>query len=192
MIAITGLHSSGKSIFSLFLAKVINNKNKKVIIVDCNFLFEKNNLIFEKRKIEIVKINKKTNLHNTINELKNKYDYILVDLNINKNNTYYKKILELADLILFLIEPNLSEIKKSNYLLDVSCKHKTSIILNKTNKNIISKGILNELYQGYEIIGNIKYNEKYNLYINSNIEILINLKEYKKIYEKIERRNYGD
>lgn len=192
VIAITGLHSSGKSIFSLFLAKIIKNNNKSVIIIDSSFIFEKNDYIFYKRKIEIVKINKKINLHNTINKLKNKYDYILVDLSLNKNNVYYKNTLEIADLILLLIEPNLSEINKTNYLLNVNCRHKTCIILNKSNINKISKSILNDLFQGYEIIGEIKYNKKYNLYINSTIEIFIDLKEYKKIYEKIERRNYGD
>ena len=54
-----------------------------------------------------------------LNELKNKYDLIIIDNSSECFFEYTKEILKLSDLVLFLVEPNLIELKKSRNLLDI-------------------------------------------------------------------------
>ena len=49
----------------------------------------------------------------------------------------------------------------------------------------IAEKILEELFEEYEIIGEIKYDEKYNLIINKNKIENYSAKEYEKIYKSI-------
>lgn len=63
--------------------------------------------------------------------------------------------------------------------------NKIKIIFNKSNKFQISTEILKEVFEEYQILGNIKYSVDYNLYINKNTKYFIDEKEYEKIYIKL-------
>ncbi len=129
-----------------------------------------------------------------LNELKNKYDLIIIDNSSECFFEYTKEILKLSDLVLFLVEPNLIELKKSRNLLDIYInkwnikKEKINIIFNKININSIDDKILKLLFSDFKILGKIKININYNLIINKNIKI-INKKiknDYKKKIKKLE------
>jgi len=68
--------------------------------------------------------------------------------------------------IVTLIEPNLSEVKKSNIFLEKIIRDfevdisKLNIIFNKINKYKIATRILKEIYSEINILGEIEYNEK--------------------------------
>lgn len=177
---------------------------------------EKNDLINNKLNIKdlIIKINKKVDLISGINllfdskykissekikfilkELKQNYNIIIIDTSSECFFDYTKNILKYSDNILFILEANLSEIKKSNNLLKIYEeewnieKEKLNIIINKYNENAIDDNIIKNIFSKYKILGKIKLNKKYNLLINKNFKgIILNnniKKEYKKITNKI-------
>ncbi len=102
---------------------------------------------------------------------------------------FVKTILSKGDKIIFLVEPNLSEIKKSNNLLEIFLEDfnidvdKIKIVFNKVNKYQIAEVVLEELFSDFEIIGKINYDEKYNLLINKNMCKNIDSSNYEKIFE---------
>jgi len=177
---------------------------------------QKNNLIRNKINVKdlIIKINKKVDLISGINllfdseykissekikfiieELKQYYDVIIIDTSSECFFNYTKNILKNSDLILFLIEGNISEIKKANNLLKIYeenwniKKEKINIIINKYNNNAINEKLIKNIFEEYRVIGKIKFNKKYNNLINKNYEeknIPKNIKkEYKIISDKI-------
>ena len=82
-------------------SKNINLLCATKILVDANYKFLKQNFI------------------NKLNELKNNYDLIIIDNSSECFFEYTKQILNKSDLILFLTEPNLIELKKCRNLLDI-------------------------------------------------------------------------
>lgn len=165
--------------FKDFIIKV----NKKIdLICGIDILFKNKNEI-NKEKIKSI-----------ISEFKNKYEIILIDTSSECFFEYNRIIIENSDLSIFLIEPNLIEVKKSRNLLDIYInnwninKEKIKIIYNKINGNSIDDKIINFLFSEFKLLGKIKYNKKYNLLINKNINIIFDLKikkEYKKIINKL-------
>ena len=131
----------------------------------------------------------KEEFSNTLNNLKDKYDLIIIDNSSECFFEYTKEILKKSDLILFLVEPNITELKKSRNLLDIYInkwkikKEKINIIFNKTNINSIDYKILKTLFSDFRILGKIKININYNLIINKNIKIIN--KKIKNDYLKI-------
>ena len=132
---------------------------------------------------------------NKISDMQNKYDLIIIDNSSECFFEYTKQILNKSDLILFLLEPNLTELKKCRNLLDIYInnwnikKEKINIIFNKTNKNSIYDKVLQTLFSDFNILGKIKIDIDYNLIINKNIKN-INKKiknDYLKIIKKINR-----
>ena len=173
---------------------------------------EKNNLIQNKINIKelIIKINKKVDLISGINllfdsrfkissekikfileELKDYYDTIIIDTSSECFFDYTKNILNNSDYILFLLEANLVEIKKSNNLLNIYNKEwkinkeKINIIINKYNENAVDDKIIKNIFSEYKVLGKIKFNKKYNTLINKNFEEDFFTKSIKKEYEKI-------
>ena len=134
---------------------------------------QNNNLIQNKLKINelIIKINKKVDLISGINlifdskykissekikfildELKEYYDVIIIDTSSECFFDYTKNILNYSDNILFLLEANLSEIKKANNLLKIYIKEwkikkeKINIIINKYNENSVDDKIIKNIF----------------------------------------------
>lgn len=221
IIVITGNYGSGKSIVSSILSKVISCKNKSVLLIDFNYFSSSIKTIFNikksYKKIDeinyknlIIKLEKNLNLFyridiffdqngeienyklsNFLKEIKNNFEYIILDLTSNIKYKFIKTILISSNKIIFLLEPNLIEIKKTNNILEIFLKDfnieidKIKIVFNKTNKYQLAESILEELFSNFEIIGNIKYSEQYNNLINTNNFKNIDKNEYEKIYKKI-------
>ena len=171
---------------------------------------EKNDLIKNKINVKdlIIKINKKIDLISGINlvfdsqykiasekikfileELKENYDVIIIDTSSECFFDYTKNILNNSDIILFLIEGNLLEIKKANNLLQIYYekwnveKEKINIIINKYNENAIDDSIIKKIFSEYKILGKIKFNKKYNNLINKNFQEDVFTRNIKKDYK---------
>ena len=224
-IAISGNFGTGKSLISSFLSKVRAEQNKKTLLVDFDFENSSLNSLFGVRRYKekrcyiedyIFKINDNLDLlcglENLINfnenlrssiireilkRLKEEYDFIIIDTSSRIDFKYVKVILTFCDKIIFLIEPNLLEISKSNNLLENLVNDfkidvdKIKIVFNKANKYKIVECVLEELFSEFEIIGYLNYEEKYNIFINQDITIDFDKTKFKEIYEKliIEKEN---
>lgn len=132
-----------------------------------------------------------------LENLKNKYDFIILDTSSECFIDYTKEIIKYSDFSIFLIEANLIELKKAKRLLEIYInewkikKEKINIIFNKYNRKSIDNNILEKLFSDFNILGYLKLNENYNYIINKNINF-INKEvkdEYKKIVEKISAIN---
>ena len=143
-----------------------------------NIIFENKNINFEKLKLFFEKI-------------KNKYDLIFIDTSSECFLDYTKFILTESDLIIFLMEANLLEIKKANNLLNIYTREwkignkKINIIFNKYNENSIDEKILKNIFCDYKILGKIIFNKKYTSMINKNMKNYFYLKKEKREHKKI-------
>lgn len=170
---------------------LINNKiNIKELIIKINKnidLISGINLLFDsKYKISSSKVK------NIIEELKENYDYIIIDNSAECFFEYTKNIINNSDLNIYLLEPNLIEIKKAKNLLEIYNKewniekNKINLLINKYNKYSVKDKIIKNIFSDYKILGKINFNEKYNLLINKNYkQNKLIKKEIKKEYEKI-------
>lgn len=135
----------------------------------------------------------KEKLITILNELKSKYEIILLDTSSECFMDYTKEIINYSDFSIFLVEANLIELKKAKKLLDIYInkwkinKEKINIVFNKYNKNSIDNNILKKLFFDFTILGYLKLNENYNYLINKNYNFINKelKEEYKKIIEKI-------
>lgn len=209
---VTGANGVGKSIFSIVLAKYLEEINKKVLLIESNFYNQtiknifgtkdkKENIINLSAKIDlfIIKKNFLNDNYNNIEIMKkidhikyeNKYDYIFIDWCENNFEENSNILLKMSDKILFLIEPNLIGLKKSKEILEIYLNdlkidsQKINIIFNKNSQYSIDKNILKNIFNDYKIVGNVNYDEKYNLYINTNTKYYLEKKEYEKIYKNL-------
>lgn len=213
IISIVGTNGIGKSIFSSILAKLIINK--KILLIDFDIFNQSINSIFNVKKTNknnsnnlILKVNKnidllcavgflfdekfkveKNKIKKLIDEYLNKYDLIIIDTTSECFFDYTKEILEKSDLIFFLAQANLIELKKSKKVLDIYInkwkisKEKINIVFNKEDKNSIDNRILKTLFSDFYILERIKLNNKFDLAINNNLKIID--KKIKKKFEKI-------
>lgn len=204
IITIIGDRKCGKTIFIILFSKIIN---KKILIINLDNKKELNIMLGKKSKNdeEFLKINKKIELINcnltSINreDLKNKfieYNYVLIDTSGIEELQQIKKIENVTDYFILIIDPNLIGINNSNNILDIISKNKKiknkknniKIIINKNNFYSINEKIINYIFSDFKIIGKINYNNKYNFLINNNFK-LINKKikkEYLKIIKEVE------
>ena len=171
----------------------------------------KNNNLLKEIKIEelIIKINSKMDLISGINllfdskykissekvknillKLKEKYDVIIIDTSSECFFDYTKEIIKNSNLNIFILEANLLEIKKAKKLLDIYINNweipqkNINILFNKYNENSIDISILKKVFSGFNILGKLSFNPKYNLIINKNNINKLN-KNLKKEYLKI-------
>lgn len=170
---------------------LIKNKiNIKELIIKINKnidLISAMNLLFDsKYKISSSKVK------NILEELKENYDYIIIDNSAECFFEYTKNIIDNSDLNIYLLEANLIEIKKAKNLLEIYNKewniekNKINLLINKYNKYSVKDKIIKNIFSDYKILGKINFNEKYNLLINKNYkQNKLVKKEIKKEYEKI-------
>ena len=203
----------GKSIFTINLA--ISFKNKKILIIDLDILnnclhtilgiklLNKNKHDLKKYIIkynknidlisisQILKNNEIENIKEYLNNLIKEYDYIFIDMSLECFENQNKKIMKKSYLNILLIEPNLTEIKKSQKILEMYNKEWKikkqfiNIIFNKYNINSIKEKILKRLFEEYKIIGKINFDLDYNLLINKNYNCKNEIKKIKKEYLEI-------
>ena len=164
------------SVLEQHIVKMNNNIN---IFTGIDELFnEKNKINFEKIK-------------ELLEKLKEKYDLILFDTSSETNLKYVKTLLVNIERIIFLVEPNLIEIKKSKELLEVYIndweipQYKFNLVLNKVNINSIDDEIISNLFDKIKIIGKINLSKKYTVLANNANSNIIDIKEYKNILRKI-------
>lgn len=214
IISILGTHESGKSIFSINLAKSI--KNKKILLIDFDLLNNSINSILgikkypNKRENDIVKINKNLFLLSAVNiifknkdkitnseikellqKLKMNFDYIIIDTSSECFFDATRFIIKNSNKCIFLLEANLLEINKAKKILSMYLenwyidKNNINIVLNKYNKNAIDFNILKNIFSDFKMLGKINYDDYYNLLINKNFNIIFKNKKIKKQYKII-------
>lgn len=184
IIKINGNNNSGKSIFSIIISKLLLNKYKILLIDnDENNILSKILLENKNMNNEIIKIlnnfyiinfdyilKEKINIINYLKKIKKEFDYIIMDSN-NKDKNYRKII----DKEIYLIEPNMFEMKKIKK--EIIQNNKIKIILNKSNLCSIDKNVIEKTINK-KIIGEIEYSKNINLLINNNLELkYLNKKE---------------
>ena len=164
---------------------LINNSINTILGVGKSNIKIEENKELKYKKNKIIKINKKIdllifaeqNIHNFIpllNELKKIYNYIFIDTNSTELIEINIEIINVSDLILFISDTNLLEINKSIKLLDKYInkfkinKNCFNIIFNKYNSESINIKLLKNIFSEFNILGYLKYNEKYNKLINKN------------------------
>ena len=170
---------------------LINNKiNTKELIIKINKnidLISGINLLFDsKYKISSLKI------QSILEELKDYYDYIIIDNSAECFFEYIKNIIINSDFNIYIFEPNVIEIKKAKRLLEIYNKewniekNRFNLLINKYNKYSIKDKTIRNIFSEYKILGKINFNEKYNYLINKNYKKnKIIKKEINKDYEKI-------
>lgn len=216
IISINGPNGVGKSVITVNLAKINIYSNKKILIIDLDIqkssihtiLGVKKNSIKTNIREDIIKINKKIDLINgkdilinssnklnisKLNKLKNKYDLIIIDLYSNISSELLENIMNLSNINLFISDTNLLEISKSIKLLDIYInkykinKNKFNILFNKYNSESIDINLLNKIFEEFNIIGYLKYCEKYNKLINKNSRNFLKNKKIRNEYLKINK-----
>lgn len=227
IISIAGANGVGKTVFSSIITKLIKNKKILLIDFDVfneslNTTFGKSKYPKKINKKEnnisnlIIKLSKnmhllfatdilfndnlkieKNKIKNILEKLEEKYELIIIDTTSECFFDYTKEILEKSDLIIFLAEANLIELKKSKKLLEIYInkwkieKKKINIVFNKQNINSIDSKILKILFSDFNILGTLKINNNYNLLINSNLKN-INKKIKKDFFKIINKLKLGE
>jgi len=201
IITIIGAKKIGKTIFSLILS--LNIKNKKILIIDFNSDNNnmkviignkvKKNLVKWKNKIDILfleNLKDKGTIEENLNMYMERYEYIIIDLgNVCKEASILKK----TDEIILLVEPNLLGLTETKRILEEVIYNKKShpdnikIVFNKKCDTSINSIFLRKIFADFEIVGSIKYDKNYNLFINTNGKIITNKikKEYIKNIKRI-------
>lgn len=221
VIAISGNYGSGKSLITTLLGKSAKKNGVKTIIIDFDIINNSINTIFrikkykeyenkgdikcfithistnldvfcgidalftEENKISYEKVEK------LISDLKEIYDLILIDTSSETNLKFTKTVFSNVDKILFLIEPNLLEIKKAESLIEVYIEDweinpkKFEILLNKNNVNSVDFEIVKEIFCKFKIVGKINFSLKFTELANNIKESDLALKKYEKILQKI-------
>ena len=208
IIGITGNEGNGKTIITLIISELIAKyKNKKILIVEDNINnnsiltiyrlknkyknnYSKNKAIKIKNNLELLNIKNilnnyrkdKFKIINTINKIKNKYDYIFIDMQNMDSYKFYKEIIEENILIL---NANVLEFEKiKRFINKDEIEFKT--ILNNYNENSISEEILKKVFcNKINIIGKIENNKNFNLIINNNLNLEFLDKKTKNKFFKI-------
>ena len=162
---------------------LIININKNIdLISGINLIFD-NKYKISSEKIKFI-----------LEELKEYYNVIIIDTSSECFFDYNKNILNNSDMVLFLLEANILEIKKAQNLLKIYKKQwkikseKINIIINKYNENTIDDEIIKNIFFEYKILGKIKFNKKYNNLINKNFNEDIFTKNIKKEYKVISNK----
>ena len=174
--------------------------NKKIDLISGDILLNdiKNNLNKTNNNknsnsnlINSENINKKVNL--LINKLSKIYDLIIIDNSSENNIEILKNIINLSNKTIFISDTNLLEINKSikllqKYILENKInKNKINIVFNKYNSNSINFNLLKKIFNELNILGYLKYSEKYNKLINKNNKFNFLNKKLRKEYLKINK-----
>ena len=220
VVAISGNYGSGKSILTSLLGQAAKKTKIKTIIIDFDIINNSINTIFRVKKYNSYENNNISSLitkignyldifcgidtlfteenkisfekvENLISELKDIYDLILIDTSSETVLKFIKVVLANVDKVIFLVEPNLLQIKKAESLLEIYIEDweiypkKIEILFNKVNSNSIDKNILKEIFGKFKIIGKINESNKFTEIANDIRCENLGLNKYIKILEKI-------
>ena len=128
--------------------------------------------------------------------MKQKYDYTIIDLPASPFLDVVPYTLINANIIYFVINPNYISIRQAIKYLELMCniwdisKDKINIIVNRFQKDSLDKIQIKSLLKGYNVILNIPYVNNIDSYINGNISnIFIDL-NYKDVYKSLNMEKY--
>lgn len=153
-----------------FYEKEING-NKVDFLLNMNYLLKTND---DKKQGLNKDIGYK--MRNILDEYKNKYDLIIIDLDKNVDYKILKSIFLKSNKIFFVIEPINIEIYNSLNLIDLFLNRnilnedKVFIIFNKYDYNSISQEILKEIFKKYKIECIVKNKMKYRKILNKEVK----------------------
>ena len=183
----------------LKIKNIINLYTKKI---DNNFYFFNglnillNNKIIKDRKLIIKEINI------FLSYIKNKYDFIIIELSKNNLNIINKEFLNKSNLNFIISEANILGINETNNLLNfyfnkLEIKNNNlQIILNKYNFISINKKLISNFLNFKNKIHKIRENKFYSILLNNYFKIKILLKnkyikkDINKIIYEIEKQKY--
>ena len=141
----------------------IKIKNKYKIINEKRFI-QKNKIetikkliIKINKNIDIIPYNKLINFE-IIKKLEQKYNYIFIEINLEKNNLKNKKILKNINEKILIIKPDLLGIKNAKKIIEKNKINNYKIILNNYNKNSINEKIIENIFNKNKIIKKINNN----------------------------------
>lgn len=164
----------------LQIEELIMKINAKVdLIAGINLLFDS--------KYQI----SKTKVKSILDKLKENYDVIIIDTSSECFLDYTKEIMKNSSINIFMVEPNLIEIKKAKRLLNIYInqwkipQNYFNIIFNKYNENAINETTLKKVFQGFFVLGKLSSSSKYNLVVNNKYLEKSLQKEYNTICKKI-------
>ena len=214
IISISGAEGIGKTTISIAISKIYFNQKKlkisnkleqKILIIDFNSnenqdipnilnIKNKNTIQKIEKNISTISTNKISKIEKIITE--NKYENIIIDLGNKIEKNEKENILKLSDKNIILLEPNLIGIKKceklvKSYIEEFKIKkEKIHILINKKNKYSIDNEILKRKIRGINFIGEIKYNIKYEKFINNkfnNLKLELKKEEIKNIQNLLKK-----
>lgn len=142
--------------------KYFNKKNKLKIIKKLIIKLDKNIDIISYKKI--IKIN-------TIKKLEKNYNYIFIEINLEKNNFKNNKIIKNINEKILIIRPNLLGIKNTKKIIEENKINNFKIIINNYNIYSVDEKIIENIFNKNKIIEKINYKKEYDEIINNNIEI---------------------
>lgn len=209
VIGITGNSGIGKTSFSILLANQLKKKYK-ILLIDLDLINSDINVFYKIKNNDIDKAlfsikNYRTVINNNfdvitgfnylfyskkidmkqieleLSEIKNNYDYIIVDTYSDPTFLENKTIFNLCDNIILLTGINNLELKKSRELLNIINKNlgisinKIYIVLYKykiIDLIFYRKFTFKESFKSINIVGKIRYINSNNLYINNNFKKL--------------------
>ncbi len=171
-----------KNILKIFTKKINDNF----------YFFNGLNILLNNKKYKDEKIIKKE-INIFFEIIKNKYNYIIIDLSKNNFNNINKEILEKSNLNFLISEANILAINEINNLLNFYLnkleirKDNLQIILNKNNIISINKNLVSNFLKFKNKIHIIKENKFFSILINDyyKINILLKNKNVKKDMYKI-------
>lgn len=199
IIQILGNHGAGKTVFTYIMSEILlKEESKKILLIDddiennslSKIYIKKNNLrdlIKIKNNLFLLniqyfyqktKINKNIKCNQYIQKIAKKFDLVIIDSKDNKRYFQYK---EIVNKWIYIIEPNLIELKKMKK--DTENK-KRYILINKANKNSIDRNIIKKIFH-QKIIGTIHYSSKIHKIINEENIHFLNQKEINNFYKII-------
>lgn len=196
IILFTGVPKTGKTVISSVVAENLS-KDNKVLLIDVNFKEKDLITLFNKKKFNekedeniLIKINDNLDLLSDLdivikdfrtdisskldillNQLLYKYDYLIIDFNLENENFIFEYILNKADKIFILIEGDLLNLKESKKafekITNVINKKTIQIIINKNNSRFIEKEVIENILN-VKISMLIDYSKKFIKFINTN------------------------
>ena len=196
IILFTGVPKTGKTVISSVVAENLS-KDNKVLLIDVNFKEKDLITLFNKKKFNekedeniLIKINDNLDLLSDLdivikdfrtdisskldillNQLLYKYDYLIIDFNLENENFIFEYILNKADKIFILIEGDLLNLKESKKafekITNVINKKLIQIIINKNNSRFIEKEVIENILN-VKISMLIDYSKKFIKFINTN------------------------
>ena len=204
IIIITGLPKTGKTTLTILFTNILLEKNKKILIINFNKKTENNYLKLirnKKNKNKIIKINnnldliwnfnsiiknKEKSIEEILRELKEEYNYILIDMGFNNKNIK-KEIYFYCDKIFLLINGDILEIKKTKNLF----KKEINYFFNKRNNLYLIQNKYFFKSVHFQIIKNIINKKIYKIFYNKKYRYLIKnlLKKEKIKINKIIKNN---